>query len=84
METRDADLLLHIADGANPDCGKQIAVVNGVLKNIGAGQIPQILVYNKTDKMDTDAERRDKNAVYISALKNQGIDILKQKIAEMI
>jgi GTP-binding protein HflX len=83
METRDADLLLHIADAANTDCGQQIAVVNEVLKNIGAGKIPQILVYNKMDKIPSNSAVRNKDAVYISALKNEGIDKLKQKIAEM-
>jgi GTP-binding protein HflX len=80
-ETCNADLLLHIVDGSNPEQGKQIAVVNEVLKNIGADKIPQILVYNKMDK---GLYINDPAAVYISALKNIGIDRLKEKILEII
>jgi GTP-binding protein HflX len=81
LETRDADLLLHIVDSANPECEKQIAVVNEVLKNIGADKIPQILVYNKIDK---GSYTENENAVYISALKNIGIDKLKEKIVKIL
>ncbi|MDR1917951.1 MAG: GTPase HflX [Christensenellaceae bacterium] len=81
LETRDADLLLHIVDCANPECEKQIAVVNEVLKNIGADKIPQILVYNKIDR---GIAVENKNAVHISALKNIGIDKLKAAIVKTL
>jgi GTP-binding protein HflX len=82
METKDADLLLHIVDISNKDHEKQIAVVNEVLRNIGAEKIPQIMVYNKIDKGEI--AETDKNAVYISAKLNKNIDILRQKIAETL
>ncbi len=76
-ETREADLLLHVVDASNAEYQKQIDVVNGVLKNIGAGDIPQVLVYNKIDKMQDIPEGGDVN---ISASKNVGIDKLKNEI----
>jgi GTP-binding protein HflX len=48
-ETAKADLLLHVVDGASPVHDSQIVQVNGVLQEIGAGEVPQVLVLNKTD-----------------------------------
>src|SRR5574343_372149 len=48
-ETANADLLLHVVDSASPDRDGQIAAVNGVMEEIGAGGLPQILVWNKID-----------------------------------
>jgi GTP-binding protein HflX len=76
-QTRDANLLLHVVDASDPECEKQIAVVEEVLKNIGAGEIPRILVYNKIDK---GVIADNKKAVYISAKNNVGIDALKDVI----
>lgn len=55
QEAADADLLLHVVDAANPNCLEQIASVQGVLKDIGADRVPQILVFNKLDAMDSAA-----------------------------
>jgi GTPase len=52
QEAADADLLLHVVDAANPSHLEQIASVVGVLKDIGADRVPQILVFNKLDAMD--------------------------------
>ena len=51
-EARDADLLLHVIDASDPERDERIADVNGVLHEIGAGDLPQVLVYNKIDLMD--------------------------------
>lgn len=48
-ETASADLLLHVVDASSPDREAQIAVVNEVLQEIGAGDVPQVLVWNKID-----------------------------------
>ena len=53
-EARDADLLLHIVDASDPERDDRIADVNGVLREIGAGDLPQVLVYNKIDLIDAD------------------------------
>ena len=49
QEAVDADLLLHVVDGANPDYLEQIEQVQRVLSEIGAADVPQILVFNKLD-----------------------------------
>ncbi|HEX7324881.1 MAG TPA: ribosome rescue GTPase HflX [Rhodanobacteraceae bacterium] len=48
-EARDADLLLHVVDAGDPERDQLIEVVHGVLDEIGAGQVPQLLVFNKID-----------------------------------
>jgi GTP-binding protein HflX len=50
-ETRDADLLLHVVDAADPEIERRIEDVQRVLDEIGAGELPQILVYNKIDRL---------------------------------
>ena len=52
QEAVDADLLLHVVDGANPDYFEQIAQVQRVLTEIGAGEVPQVLVFNKLDSLE--------------------------------
>ena len=48
----DADLLMHVVDGSNPDFLVQIEQVQRVLTEIGAGQVPQLLVFNKLDALE--------------------------------
>lgn len=55
QEAVDADLLLHVVDGANPDYLEQIEQVQRVLADIGAAEVPQILVFNKLDAIDKDS-----------------------------
>lgn len=59
-EARDADLLLHVVDASDPERDDRMADVDSVLHEIGAGDLPQVLVYNKIDLIDsapkTDAE----------------------------
>jgi GTP-binding protein HflX len=52
QEAADADLLLHVVDGANPDYLEQIEQVQRVLAEIGAAEVPQILVFNKLDAIE--------------------------------
>ena len=62
-ETREADLLLHVIDASDPEIDQRIAEVGRVLEEIGAQDVPQILVYNKLDRLaasnvdDSDPER---------------------------
>jgi GTPase len=51
-EAREADLLLHVIDAADPLRDERIAQVEAVLEEVGAGEIPQLLVYNKIDRME--------------------------------
>lgn len=81
-ETVQADLLLHVVDASNPNRDDQIAEVNKVLKEIDAGDIPQLMVYNKVDLTDIPAgvERDDCDRiarVFLSAVSGAGMDDLR-------
>lgn len=89
-ETQEADLLLHVIDSRDEEHAAQIAEVNQVLRDIGAGDIPQIEVYNKIDlgpeaaaRIDRDAEGRPVR-VWLSARAGLGIDLLQQAIQERL
>jgi GTPase len=87
-ETLVADLVLHVVDGSLPEevLAEQIASVETVLTEIGAGEIPVELVVNKVDLLDLRARRRVANrfpgALEISAGTGEGIEELKARIAE--
>jgi GTP-binding protein HflX len=53
-EARDADLLLHVIDASDPERDERIADVEEVLKEIGADDLPQVLVYNKIDLVNAE------------------------------
>jgi GTP-binding protein HflX len=57
-EARDADLLLHVVDASDPDRDLRIRDVEAVLKEIGADDLPQVLVYNKIDLVRTEVATR--------------------------
>jgi GTP-binding protein HflX len=81
-ETIQADLLLHVVDASNPNRDDQINEVNKVLKEIDAGDIPQLMVFNKVDLTDIPAglERDDCDRiarVFLSAVSGAGLDELR-------
>ena len=87
-ETAQADLLLHVVDSASEDRDAQIAAVNQVLAEIGAAEVPQILVWNKIDltlaaaaveRGDCDNIRR----IFLSARTGEGLDLLRDALAEV-
>ncbi len=86
-ETINADVLLHVVDGASPMRMQQIEEVNMVLREIGADHIPQILVWNKIDAAGLEpALERDEydkiRRVFISAQTGSGLDLLRVAITE--
>jgi GTP-binding protein HflX len=94
---RYADLLLHVVDISNPNYARQISAVADVLKSIGAGEIPMILVFNKIDNIagglggvtpPMPKVEYHGMAVHgeiaISAKKNENIDLLKKQIVNII
>lgn len=87
-ETIYANILLHVVDASNQAKERQIEGVNIVLTEIEANHIPQLMVYNKIDLIDgftpqiIYAETGEPVAVYISASKNLGFDLLRQAIVE--
>ena len=80
----EADLLLHVVDAAGPDPDVHIAAVRKVLREIGAGEVPELLVYNKCDLLGG----RDiplganKNAIVVSAATGEGTDKLLAAMAD--
>jgi len=87
-EATEADLLLHLVDGAAVDPAGQIAAVREVLEEIGAEQIPELLVVNKADTFTKNQRSRFANlypdAVLISALEHSGLDDLLEAIGEAL
>jgi GTPase len=89
QEARSAQLLIHVIDAADARREEYTGQVNAVLVEIGAGQLPQLLVYNKIDRLDlTPHIERDAEGevtqVWISAARGQGLDLLAQAIAERL
>lgn len=87
-ETAGSDLLLHVVDSSSPDRDQQIAAVNQVLAEIGAADVPQIVIWNKID--DTAAEagiEHDEYArisrVRLSARTGAGIGFLRAALTEI-
>jgi GTP-binding protein HflX len=88
-ESVEADLLLHVIDASSPARDAQIAEVDRVLAEIGAADVPRLLVFNKVDRLDrSGAVERDGcgtiRAVFLSAATGDGIDFLREAIAERV
>ena len=92
QEACDADLLLHVVDASSPVLQEQRDEVERVLAEIGAADVPQVLVFNKLDQMEPLprdlqdwVERTGHGAVprvFVSALKGTGLDTLRALIAQ--
>jgi len=94
QEATDADLLLHVVDAANPDYPEQLNEVLRVLGEIGAAEVPQLLVFNKLDAID-EAQRplqaldtyelagRQVPRVFLSARSGEGLPVLRQQLAAL-
>ena len=83
-EVKEADLILHVIDVANPNYQLQVATVETVLTEIGVSNIPIINVYNKIDLVETPSLETENNAIYISALNDNNIDLLLKKIDQLL
>ncbi|HKY58776.1 MAG TPA: GTPase HflX [Aeromicrobium sp.] len=79
-EVAESDLILHVVDGAHPDPEGQIAAVREVFAEIGASEVPEIIVINKADAADPLVVKqllaREPHAVVVSARTGEGIDEL--------
>jgi GTP-binding protein hflX len=89
-ETALADVLLHVVDASNPDFERQMDDVNVVLEEIGAHEVPQLVVYNKIDLLPDGVREagvlRDNSGravgVNISVTKSLGLDALREAMIE--
>lgn len=86
-ETLEADLLLHVIDAHDPERQMRIEQVNEVLTDIGANEVPQILVYNKID-LSAEPAHLQRGAdghvtrAWCSAVSAAGVDLLAQALGE--
>jgi GTP-binding protein HflX len=87
-EVARADLILHVADASVADLPDQIAAVREVLGEIGAAELPEIVVLNKWDLVDemerARLQRRHPEAVPASALTGEGIEKVLARIADAL
>lgn len=89
-EATNSDLLLHVVDAAAEERHRNMEQVQEVLAEIGADQIPQLCVYNKTDLLGDMPPRIDRNehgkpvAVWVSAKNKMGLEELRQALVELL
>lgn len=87
-EVAEADLLLHVVDASAPDPAAQLATVRGVIAEVGAGDIPQIVVFNKTDLSTADdrliLRGLEPSGLFVSARTGIGVDELLTAIAQAL
>jgi GTPase len=81
-EVAEADLLMHVVDGSSSDPDGQISAVRGVLDEIGAGTVPELVVYNKRD-LGSPA-RPEQGSAAISALSGEGLDALLTTLSDRL
>jgi GTP-binding protein HflX len=94
QEAAEADVLLHVVDAASPVALEQIDEVLLVLDAIGASEVPQVLVFNKCDCLAEHQQPYHQKDVYelpsgrrctrvfVSALTGEGLDVLREVLAE--
>jgi len=93
-EAREADFLLHLVDAADPLREERIAQVDEVLEAVGAGELPQLLVFNKIDRIEGAEVRHDaqdgvpdearRERVWISARDGRGLDLLQSVLGKRL
>ncbi len=95
QEAVDADLLLHVVDAASPHFPEQIAEVQRVLVEIGAADIPQVMVFNKLDALENerrplqledtfDLDGVQTARIFLSAKNGEGLQALRQQLARVV
>ncbi|KPU93229.1 GTPase HflX [Variovorax paradoxus] len=94
QEAVDADLLLHVVDASNPHHPEQMAEVQTVLREIGADAVPQLLVFNKLDALestqrplhlqdDMDIDGVQVPRIFLSARSGEGLPLLRAELARL-
>jgi len=95
-EAANADLLLHVVDASSPNLAEQMAEVERVLDDIGAADIPRLLVFNKLDRLEASAQPRRlvdvieseggrrSPRIFVSAAQGQGLPELRAAIAAAV
>jgi len=95
QEATDADLLLHVVDASNPNYPEQMNEVKRVLREIGAEDVPQWLIFNKIDNIPQERQPLEMfdlyeiegtplKRIFVSAQSGQGVPMLRQMLAEEV
>jgi GTP-binding protein HflX len=83
-----SDVIVHVVDGSHPDPSAQLATVRDVIGEVGARDLPEIVVFNKADLVDPDdrlvLRGLEPDAVFVSARTGEGIDELLARIADAL
>ncbi len=87
-EVAESDLVLHVVDGSHSDPEGQLRIVRGVLADVGAHEVPELVVVNKADAAHPDVVHRllaaNASAIAVSARTGEGIDKLLARIGELL
>jgi GTP-binding protein HflX len=90
QETQEATLLLHVVDYADEQYLENMDQVNDVLREINADEVPQLIICNKIDRLESVEPKIDRDdegrpiRVWLSAQQNRGIDLLKIALTECL
>jgi GTP-binding protein HflX len=87
-EVAGADIIVHVVDASHPDPGAQLHTVREVIADTGAQDVPEIVVFNKSDLIDSGTSLQLRglapDAIFVSAHTGEGIDVLMAKIDELL
>lgn len=87
-EVAASDLVLHVVDGSHPDPGSQIATVRDVLGDAGARDVPELIVFTKSDLVDPDRRLLlrglEPDSVFVSARTGEGVEELLEEIGRRL
>jgi GTP-binding protein HflX len=89
QEAREADLLLHVVDASDPKRQERIEQVREVLSGIGAGEIRELLVFNKIDVSQDNAKTVEAadgvaSQAWVSAVSGKGLELLREAMAHAV
>ncbi|WP_271176447.1 GTPase HflX [Leifsonia poae] len=87
-EVADSDVIVHVVDGSHPDPASQLATVRDVIGEVGARDLPEIVVFNKSDLISPDdrlvLRGLEPGAIFASARTGEGIDEVLAAIARLL
>ena len=87
-EVGQADVIVHVVDASHPDPGAQLSTVRGVISDVDASGVAEIVVFNKVDSIDdaTALQLRgiEPEALFVSAHTGEGVDALMERIDEAL
>jgi GTP-binding protein HflX len=87
-EVADADVIVHVVDASHPDPASELATVRDVIGEVGARDIPELVVFNKSDLISDDdrlvLRGLEPRGIFVSAHSGEGIEELLAAIAEIL